>query len=435
MSTSINRITFVDLVGQLCTIAPDGSDLRRLTESDRFFQFPAWSPDNSQIAAIGSTRRDGAIFVLHDEEREDDPERTEAVLYRSRDESPIYLYWSPSGESISFIATHAELDLGLRLLPHTQRVSNAGRQVDSAAESEPIVVGSPCFWAWEPDGQALLTHVGFASERARLLRAVLYDKEQTLRATGVTPGYFQTPALSPDGASWAYAELDEEGVTSQLVVESVGSKSLIAEHAGVVAFAWAPTNTNKDGEQLAFMHPDGHMQSFYGSIRLWQRGGAVRQLTDDAAFAFFWSPDARWLAYFTLPSTGRRVRVNASANGHATYTNGSTPQSSPIDISTGPSTDIPVDVTTGEPQIELRVVEIASGASHVLSRFTPTAIFVDQFLPFFDQYARSHSLWSPDSRALVVPQLTDEGERLYIIEINGDAPRPLIDGLMPCWSG
>lgn len=40
----LNRIAYIDLEGRLFTVAPDGTDARLLSESNRVFQFPAWSP-------------------------------------------------------------------------------------------------------------------------------------------------------------------------------------------------------------------------------------------------------------------------------------------------------------------------------------------------------------------------------------------------------
>ena len=42
------------------------------------------------------------------------------------------------------------------------------------------------------------------------------------------------------------------------------------------------------------------------------------------------------------------------------------------------------------------------------------------YLNFFDQFARSHRLWSADSRYLVYGERTPSGERVSLIDVAGD---------------
>jgi Tol biopolymer transport system component len=67
-------------------------------------------------------------------------------------------------------------------------------------------------------------------------------------------------------------------------------------------------------------------------------------------------------------------------------------------------------------------------------------------LSFFDQYAYSHSPWSPDGKSLVVAGskgevarrsngLTPTGDRIYVLDAEGDAaPRDLGAGVLAFWS-
>ena len=136
-NTTLNRIAYIDLDGQLCTVAPDGSDGRRLTDSERFFQFPAWSPLGHRIAAIGSARDDGGLFVF--DPATSTPSREPTPLYQSRNEAPIYLYWAPDGRTISFLAGHIEPELGLHVLP--VRGDHISAPNTPVTEDEPLLVG------------------------------------------------------------------------------------------------------------------------------------------------------------------------------------------------------------------------------------------------------------------------------------------------------
>ena len=80
------------------------------------------------------------------------------------------------------------------------------------------------------------------------------------------------------------------------------------------------------------------------------------------------------------------------------------------------------------------MIDVDGGAVRPLGVFTPSPLFVAQYLPFFDQYARSHRLWSPASDALVLPALDDDGvPTLVRFGVDGEA-RPLVPGDLPAWN-
>ena len=122
--------------------------------------------------------------------------------------------------------------------------------------------------------------------------------------------------------------------------------------------------------------------------------------------AFFWSPDGRKLAYLTTAPTGgtRQVAQNA--------------QSAPA-------------------RLRLRVAYVDGTTvtqTDTIATFTPPATFLGQFLPFFDQYARSHQVWSPSSDALVFPA-AGPGGSAQIVRFGLDGvQRVLAEGDMPFWN-
>ena len=433
-NSTLNRIAYINLDGQLCTTAPDGSDGRRLTGSERFFQFPAWSPSGHRLAAIGSARDDGGLFVL--DPATSTPIHEPTPIYQSRNEAPIYLYWAPDGRAISFLAGHVEPELGLHVLP--VRDDNFSPPV---VEDEPLLVGAPLFWDWRADGSEMLAHVGFGSERARLVWVAApgfegVEIEPRVRANSLAPGYFQTPSISPSGHYWAYAERDEElGGGSQLVVESERERLPVGEHEGVAVLAWSPSGDSSGArEQLAFMSPPEAAQHFFGPLSLWDVATErTTLLVEDAALAFFWSPDGEHIAYLTLaPETLTRERDLLEADGDGLdgdefYTNGYSQNGS------GPVSNAAAASAEQEPLLALHVIHVASGESRRLHRFQPTMIFLNQFLPFFDQYSRSHRLWSPAGDALVLAQVQDGREQVCVVPLAGDV-RPIAEGVMPFWS-
>jgi TolB protein len=84
--------------------------------------------------------------------------------------------------------------------------------------------------------------------------------------------------------------------------------------------------------------------------------------------------------------------------------------------------------------MSLKVIDPETLETRVLAAFAPSPLFALQYLPFFDQYARSHRLWSPRSDALVLPALDDDGvPTLVVFGIDG-ATVPLVPGDLPAWN-
>ncbi len=139
--------------------------------------------------------------------------------------------------------------------------------------------------------------------------------------------------------------------------------------------------------------------------------GEVRLLSQNPVVAFFWSPDGRYLAAL-LPHVPNS-HINALASG---------------------KNSAKIAAQNGLPTLNLVVFDIASGEGRLLLSFTPTLTFLSQLLPFFDQYALSHRLWSPASDALVLPMLEDGRSNIYIVPVHGGGKRFLAEGSMSFWS-
>ncbi|MCX6050406.1 MAG: hypothetical protein NT075_35370, partial [Chloroflexi bacterium] len=291
--TNPNRIAFVDANGQLGTVAPDGRDFRMLTTGERTFQFPAWSPDNEAIAAIGSTEHDAGIYMVHEQSLLFDV--VVQQLYQSHTQPPIYLSWSPDSHWISFLTLHATRRLALYL---TSRDGLSPITNDSL----PVIDGQPCFWQWQVDSQGFLVHADLGRDNARLAFVKLQGNKTTLHDLGIQPGDFQVPGLSADNQQWAYAERRGDAVESRLMVASQTSKQLLADYEGKLALGWNPV-----AAQLAFIHPSASAQHIYGPLYVWDAASDTAQrLVEENVVAFFWSPDGQKLAYLTLAARAQR---------------------------------------------------------------------------------------------------------------------------------
>jgi TolB protein len=175
--------------------------------------------------------------------------------------------------------------------------------------------------------------------------------------------------------------------------------------------SWSPA-----GNLLAFISPEERGRTnYYGPLRVLDpAAGKVQVFDPETVNAFFWSPDGRYIAAISVDSAQNDLDITAF----------------------GPQKEVQgkMSAQTRSLQLKLTVYDVVTGEGRVLFYFRPTSFFVTQFLPYFDQYALSHRLWSPQSDALVLPVREGSSSQLYIIPLSGGQPRYLAEGSMPSWS-
>ncbi|MFC1464450.1 MAG: hypothetical protein ACFLMY_06350 [Candidatus Brachytrichaceae bacterium NZ_4S206] len=435
MSQRVNRIAFINPNGELETVSPDGSDRRSLTFGDFYFQFPAWSPDGRRVAAVGSAPDRAGVFVFEDRAGDTLYPAPPHAIYESDREAPVYVFWSPDGQHLSFITNRPEeQSLGLHVAP----VIDAASSDFGQAPSRLVATGRPCFWDWSADGKRILLHTGLASEDDSQLKFIDPFNPASGNASIARPGLFQAPGIARSGRFWAFGQVNRAGEL-QLVVDGRSSNNrMLVPHHGVAAMSWSPTR-----DQLAYISPTEPVRTYYGPLRLLDATtGKVTLLTDDIVLAFFWSPDGRHIAYFTLAHIAEHVRHNVLPNADAAardggFWNGAAGESEH-------ETDEAESEETTEARalwFNLWVVDLEQNEHRLVTTFEPVEAFVNYFLPFFDQYALSHRIWSPDSDAVVLPMAkrdVDGGERaiVYVVPVRrrGGSPRPIAEGSMAFWS-
>jgi len=231
------------------------------------------------------------------------------------------------------------------------------------------------------------------------------------------PGAFQSPAFSTSERYVAYATLT--GGERRVVVApnpelpAAGLFTRALPHRGQAALAWRPGR-----EQLAVQSAAVPAPHAYGPVDLLDvASGDVTRLTDDPVVASWWSPDGRWLATLSPVGGGGDRTVLASAGASAATLHVADQR-----------------VQRGGALLSLKVIEVDTLQTRLLGAFVPSPLFVAQYLPFFDQYARSHRLWSPESDALVMPAQDDDGSvQLVVFGLDGDVT-PLGPGDLPAWN-
>lgn len=243
-----------------------------------------------------------------------------------------------------------------------------------------LVAGQPLFFSWGPDGDQLLVHVG----AERLDRLGL---DGSTSAVGDQPGTFSVPVWTADGKTLVYASADGDG--QRLVARNVEADRgrPLVPYEGLIAFVVSP-----DGERVAFqvIQPDRILPLSVIDVD----SGEVVEIVDAPIASFFWSPDGERLLYLDpdpLPDdSGLWFRWGV---WDGTY-------------------------------------------SFVTQRIALSRLISVEYLQFFEQYAQSMRLWSPDSRAFAYPGMSEDGqEGIWIQSARPDrAPVRVAEGDFVAWS-
>jgi len=173
-----------------------------------------------------------------------------------------------------------------------------------------------------------------------------------------------------------------------------GEKKRVCTTEGLTAFLWSP-----DSRHLAFGCAIRHGPFLFSGLNLLDvHSQSVRQLLTEEVAAFFWSPRGDRLLY--LDSAGKKGYLRWHS------------------------------------------LDLASGEKTHLATFLPSReqAFI---LSFFDQYASSHPLISPDGAHLAFAgQLIGEdalgaadAPQVYVLPLDGSsAPRVVGQGHFACWN-
>ncbi len=316
--------------------------------SEKIYSWPTWSTDG-QLAYFGveeNAYRLG-IFIR--------PVTGDPVqVYESPDEVFAYAYWSPgdcpTGNCRDLAVLYNKSGGGLAL--RQVRTGGAG-SITELAE------GAPFYWDWSPDGQSML----WARDGGQL---EIYDV-----AVGRVSETLPETVGSARSVDWSpidnrlLATVTKSRGASDLVILDSGSRTVLASGLnGVVSSEWSP-----DGTRVAYADDDG------GNLFVVDAAtGKVGDPIADGVLAFFWSPDGKKIAYLVLTDAV------------------------PPGVAAKPAAQ--------QPDVLLRwtVYDVAEGTSTPLARFWPTRDMI-YYLTYFDQFAHSHSLWSPDSRYLVYAEV------------------------------
>jgi Tol biopolymer transport system component len=249
----------------------------------------------------------------------------------------------------------------------------------AASTTAPIDAGSPFYVSWAPSGKQLLVHVG----PDRLDRLAI---DGTLTRLDDRPGAFNAPVWTSDGRTLVY--VTATGARQRLVAFDLGAdrREILSRFEGAISFVVSP-----DGRRVAFQVVRDQTLVTPLSV-IDRRTGTIDRVATEYSPAFFWSPGSAKLLSLIPEVTAERLWFRWGV--------------------------------------------WEDGSSFTTERFVPSAELSREYLPFFEQYAQSMSLWSPDDSAFVYAGESESGASgVWIQPATADAaPVRMTDGVVASWS-
>lgn len=283
---------------------------------------------------------------------------------------PYYFSWDPGGARV---VTLRNLEGGGGILVESVTVDGTTEEIDR---------GAPYYFAWAPDGGRYLLHV----EQTRIEEFTPGAGSESL---GIAGGAFQAPSWDESGRVY----IRSDGGRQVLVLEDANGARDLAEVGGLSQMVAAGGRVAIQVFGSASSDGNGQSASYQqlpridpGALYVVDENG-VEQILDERAAAFFWSPDASKLLILSTAADPGDVRWL---------------------------------VWDGEEMTSFEVYGVEPS-------------WVANFLPFFDQYATSMSLWKPDGTAFAFPGVVDGERGIWVQRLLDERPTKIADGFWVAW--
>lgn len=378
------------------TIDPETGEQMMLTDdatmteaSYRYYRWPTWSNDG-RLAYFAVSDGESApymteIFVSPD------GNTSGKRIYSGENEIYNYASWAP--------ANCADTD-DCRILAVLMSERGRGLFVEAVKDqvagnpTETIGRGGPFYYSWSADARQMLWQ-----RNNRQLDVYSVEDNTVQENLSQEAGTFQAPHWSPTDRRLLLGTSSADSETTDIsVIEDGAEQILVSDLDGVVAFAWSP-----DGKRVAYVDDRGPLvvvDSMSGEV--------ISQTVIGGVVSFFWSPDSRKLAYITpaVPPDSATAKSGLAA------------------------AQVQRDIS-----LAWSVLDVDTGDVTRYDAFTPTQEMVYMFA-YFDQFAQSHRVWSPDSRYLTYGASINDSPSIQILDTNVDdaVPRSVAGGTLPIWS-
>ncbi len=351
------------------------------TQDGEVIEWPTWSKDGTKLAAMSLNIKSGQIDTT-DVVVTDGDGKNPVKVQEGAPAPPVFISWSPDGNLLSVLARSSASSALLQL----NLVDTSKTAATPKPAARKVAEGAAVYTGWSPDSQQLLIHSSTTGNNSVLALLAAKDTQAQPTALKVTPSLFRSPAFSADGSRRAFAVTNSSTGNEDIVLQDKdGNDAGKLDSGGKTAsFGWSPAET-----KLAFSIANPTSQGLYKGIMLLEVNPkapsttplkATQIVSDDVA-AFFWSPDGKKLAYITINEVGD--------------------------------------------MLVWKMYDLDTNKSSTITQWFPSETW-GQLINFFDQYAQTNSIWSPDSKALVFAGLSAEDYTAATQSNSTDSLQPLV---------
>ncbi len=365
--------------GEVTVINPDGTGARelrsRVGNGEETLQ-STWAPvsvDGRRRVVWTEIGRDGTARIAVGDVKSEEVTRYPSPV------APFYYYWSPDAALLAFLGQNISSPLQMGVVDYQRD------------EVEIVGQGSPFYFAWRPDSRGMVTHVsGVLSIFTRT------SGGWASVAVPLTPGLFQAPAWLPEDRILITAPIQPGAVQVSLKVAPSAQDDLSAQRLVSSDLEGQSVRTLADLEGAASFEPDPTgrwvaFTDFSGPLRVVDliEGGELTVSEGEVA-AYQWSPSGRKLLFMEVDSEAPAL-VPKVWDGNETL---------------------------------------------VFPSFYPTRVFLAQYLPYWDQFSRSLTLWSPTGDAFTYPAGSRGGgeDRIFVQYLDDSQPVEVRAGVFASWS-
>jgi TolB protein len=356
----------------------------------RRYEWPTWSTDG-RLAYFSTSLQEGRVTT---EAYISTGGRLAGELSYAGPEVFNYAYWSPGNCE----AGPNCRDLSILLSSQTRGmfVELVRDGLESRSNLTAGLGGPPFYYSWSPDGGRMLW-------QRNNQRLDIYDAnaDEVVDMLEQSPGAIFAPAWSPVDDRLLVGVTTTDGSTDLMIVGAEEPITLAANLTTFVSYNWSP-----DGNHVAYREAS---RNGFGPVMVLDAltGETIARSTSTGAIAFFWSPDSQQVAYLTLASAGGTFSAShLQAQG----------PTQPVGIAWS-------------------ILDVSSGEVRQYGQFFPTQETL-YLMQFFDQFAQSHRIWSPDSRHLLYSEVTTSGPVINLLDTaqRGSVPISVAEGVIGIWS-
>ncbi|BCX02395.1 MAG: hypothetical protein KatS3mg053_0333 [Candidatus Roseilinea sp.] len=372
--TTDNNIVLTDPSGRKITPITSDAFISENRQAGRVYQFPTFSNDGRFVAFVSLSASEGFNGITNTVHVAPASGGAITDLYSTAEWNIPYVDWSPDSNQIAF----------LTISPRSGAIRVVGR---SGGDISIFDTGSPTYWHWRADSAAMITHLGGRATMKGMANVSVIEAKGSVKGEQTIieelPGAFQSPHWSPDGRHMLFAAYTD-GQDELVLADASGKPLCTLESVEDSAyFAWSP-----NGKYVAILDTAPSPQGILvpAALTIYDLIAGTSKVVHDEASMFFWSPDGEKLAVYSIVFD-------------ATIT--------PLGDGTG-KLGAPL-AQTRSPALRIEIVDVASGAKIKVADTYPSRQFI-QYFPYFDQYSRAITPWSPDGRRLVLASISPTRE-------------------------